>query len=145
MLYFAHFSFAFTSKARREKPQPWHGHFTALAEAADIQGALKKLEALVVETAQTSQLLGDVSEIFLESCVELKSVPRAGFVVHLAIEEGESVASISTTLPVVNRKYATAYHLAPDAVEGHDEFEPEPFVVVKRTGTAKKRASRKSR
>ena len=145
MFYLGHFSFAFTSRARREKPQAWHGHFTAVAEAADIQGALKKLEALVIGTAQTSELLGDVSEIFLESCVELKSVPRAGFVAHLAIEEGESVASISTTLPVVNRKHATSYHLGPDTEEGDDEFEPEPFVVVKRRGAAKKRASPKRR
>jgi len=56
---------------------------------------------LVVETAQTSELLRDVSEIFLESCVELESMPRAGFVAHVALEQGESLASISTTLPVV--------------------------------------------
>ena len=139
MLYLAHFSFAFTSRDRGHKPQPWHGYFTAVAEATDIEGALKKLEALVVETAQTSELLRDVSEIFLESCVELKSMPRAGFVAHVALEQGESLASISTTLPVVNRKDATSYHFEPDTMEDDEGFDAEPFVVVRRPRTAKKK------
>lgn len=143
MLYLGHFSFAMTSKARGHKPQPWHGYFTAAAEAPDIEGALKKLEALVLEAAQTSELLRDVSEIFLESCVELKSMPRTGFVAHVALEQGESVASISTTLPVVDRKYATSYHFEPDTAEGDEGFDAEPFVVVHRPRTAKKNAVRK--
>jgi len=142
MQYLAHFSFGLTSKERGHKPQAWHGYFTAVAEAPDIEGALKKLEALVVETVQTSELLRDVSEIFLESCVELKSMPRAGFVAHVALEQGESLASISTTLPVVNRKYATSYHFEPDTMEGHEGFDAEPFVVVRRPRTAKKKAAR---
>lgn len=143
MLYLGHFSFAFASNTRGQKAQPWHGYFTAVAEAPDVQAALKKLEALAVETAENLEVLKDVTEIFLESCVELKTMPRTGFVAHVALEEGESETGISTTLPIVNRKYATSYHLEPDSAEEHAEFDAEPFVVVRRPRTAKKKASRK--
>ena len=138
MLYIAHFSFSFESKARRQAPQPWHGYFTAVAEAPDVSAALRKLEALVRASAAESELFSDMSEIFLESCVELKSTPRAGFLAHVALEEGASIGSISTTLPSVARKYATSYHLEPDSAEDDGGFDAEPFVVLE-----KKRAARR--
>ena len=103
MLYVGHFSFSFQSKPSRKASQPWHGYFTAVVEAANVAGALKKLEVLAQKSAAASELFSDVSEIFLESCVELKSVPRTGFLAHVALEEGESLGSISTTLPGVDR------------------------------------------
>jgi hypothetical protein len=98
MLYVGHFSFSFQSRASRQKSQAWHGYFTAVAEAPNVAGALEKFEVIVRKSA-ASELFRDVSEIFLESCVELKSVPRIGFLAHVALEEGESLGSISTTLP----------------------------------------------
>lgn len=149
MIYIGHFSFSFESKLRRKPAQPWHGYFTAVAEAPNVSAALRKLEALVRTSAKSSELFSDVSEIFLESCVELKSVPRAGFLAHVALEEGESLGSISTTLPAVNRKYATSYHLEPESTDEDGGFDAEPFVVLKKArarkpaaGSRKKPASK---
>ena len=97
-----------------------------------MAGALKKLEVLAQKSAAASELFSDVSEIFLESCVELKSVPRTGFLAHVALEEGESLGSISTTLPVVDRKYASSYHFEPDSADEDGGFDAEPFVVLKK-------------
>jgi len=145
MLYVGHFSFSFQSRQSRKSSQSWHGNFTAVAEASNVAGALKKFTS-VVQKAGASELFRDVSEIFLESCVELKSVPRAGFIAHVTLDEGESLGSISTTLPGVNREYATSYHFEPDAAEEDGGFDAEPFVVLKKrkaAKTAKKTSARK--
>ena len=126
MLFIGHFSFAFESKVRRKPAQPWHGYFTAVVEARDVTAALAKLETLVLASTEGSELFSDVSEIFLESCVEVTSVA------HVALEEGESIGSISTTLPAVNRKYATSYHIEPETVDEDGGFDAEPFIVLKK-------------
>ncbi|HUR34601.1 MAG TPA: hypothetical protein VM032_12450 [Vicinamibacterales bacterium] len=137
MTYLGHFSFAFDSKPKRRRAQAWHGYFTAVVEAADVAGALQKFETLVLKSAATSELFSDVSEIFLESCVELRSIPRAGFLAHVALQEGESLGSISTTLPNVKRTQAASYHFEPDTVDEDGGFDAEPFVVLKKRKTAK--------
>lgn len=137
MLYLAHFSFSFDNKPRKKNPQAWHGYFTAVAEAKNVTGALKKFEALVIKSAETSELFSDVKEIFLESCVELKATPPAGFLAHVALEEGESAGSISTTLPGLNAKYATSYHFEPEQADEDGGFDAEPFVVIKKVKAPK--------
>jgi hypothetical protein len=140
MIYVGHFSFTCETRLSGKKRQPWHGYLTAVAEAPDIAGALKKLETIVTKSAQSSELFRDVSAIFMESCVELKSLPRTGFVAHVALEEGESLGSISTTLPDVDRKFATSYHFEPDSVDADGAFDAEPFIVLKKPKAVKSRA-----
>ncbi len=137
MLYLAHFSFSFENNPRKKNPQAWHGYFTAVAEAKNVEAVLTKFEALVIKSAESSELFADVKEIFLESCVELKSTPRAGFLAHVALEEGESLGSISTTLPGVDNKYATSYHFEPEQADEDGGFDAEPFVVLKKVKAAK--------
>ena len=143
MLYLGHFSFSFEPKPRQKKAQAWHGYFTAVTDAADATTALRKLEALIRKTAESSDLFSDVADIYLESCVELRATPREGFLAHLALEEGESRGSISTTLPGVNRRHARSYHYEPDTVDDDGTFEAEPFIELM-TKTPKKGAAQRS-
>ena len=101
-------------------------------------------KTLVLKSVEGSELFSDVAEIYLESCVELKSVPKAGFLAHVALEEGESLGSISTTLPSVNRKYATSYHLEPEQTDEDGAFDAEPFIVLKKTPAKKTAATKKA-
>ena len=78
-----------------------------------------------------------VKEGFLESCIELTSTPKAGFLAHVALEEGESLGSISTTLPGLDHKYATSYHFEPEQAAEDGGFDAEPFVVIKKVKGAK--------
>ena len=143
MLYLGHFSFSFEPKARQKNAQAWHGYFTAVTEAADATTALRKLEALIRKTAESSDLFSDVADIYLESCVELRSTPRAGFLAHLALEEGQTRGSISTTLPGVSRRHARSYHYEPDTVDDDGAFEAEPFIELM-TKSPKKGAPKRS-
>ena len=142
MLYLGHFSFSFESTPRRRKPQAWHGYFSAVAEAPSATIALQRLESLIRKTAESSDLFNDVADVYLESCIELRSTPRAGLVAHLALQEGESVGSISTTLPGVSRAHARSYHYEPDAVDADGAFEAEPFIELKSKAPAKRAASK---
>jgi hypothetical protein len=143
MLYIGHFSFSFESRGRGQATQPWHGYFTAVAEAPNVSSALKKLEALVRTSAESSELFTDVRDVYLESCVEVKSVPRGGFLAYVALEEGESLSTISMSLPDVKRESASSYHLEPEIVDDDGGFDAEPFVVVPGKRGAKKSASKR--
>jgi hypothetical protein len=143
MLYIGHFSFSFDTKVPRKAAQPWHGYFTTVAEAPNAEAALRKLDLLVRTAAASSELFSDVTEIFLESCIELKSVPRAGFLAHVALEEGESLGSISSTLPGLAQKYAVSYHLEPDSVDEDGGFDALPFIVFDKKGSAAKAGAKK--
>jgi hypothetical protein len=66
----------------------------------------------------------------------------------VALEEGESLGSISTTLPGVDRKYASSYHFEPDSADEDGGFDAQPFVVLKKrkpAARAKKTSKKTSR
>lgn len=129
MLFLGHFSFAYDSRLASRRAQPWHGHFTALAEARDVDGALEKFAALVEAFAQENDLLEDIDEIYLDSCIEVKKLPRAGLIGHLSLQEGYSPGGVSTTLPGTSEKNAVSYTLEPESEEEDGSYEPWPFMT----------------
>ena len=135
MLFLGHFSFAYDSRLGSRGAQPWHGHFTALVEARDVDAALEKFAALVEGFTQESDLLQDVEEIYLESCIEVKKLPRAGFIGHVSLQEGYSPGGISTTLPGTSEKNAVSYTLEPESEEEDGSYEPWPFMTFTRRRT----------
>lgn len=142
MLFLAHFSFSYDSRLGSRRAMPWHGHFTALAEARTVDAALEKFETLIHGLAAENDLLADIEEIYLDSCIEVKSIPRAGFIGQVNLQEGDSPGGISTTLPMTAQKNAVSYHLEPESEEADGSYEPWPFVVLKKR-TAKRKRTRK--
>jgi hypothetical protein len=132
MLFLGHFSFAYESRLASRRAEPWHGHFTALAEARNVDAALEKFGALIHEFAEKNDLLDDVEEIYLDSCIEVTSIPRSGFIGQVNLQEGDSPGGISTTLPRTAQKNAVSYHLEPDEQDPDGSYEPWPFVVLKK-------------
>ncbi len=76
MLFLGHFSFAYESRLASRRKEPWHGHFTAMAEARNVDAALEKFGALIHDLAEKNDLLDDVEEIYLDSCIEVTTIPR---------------------------------------------------------------------
>ena len=149
MLFLGHFSFAYESRIASRRAEPWHGHLTALAEARNVDAALEKFGALLHDLAEKNDLLDDVEEIYLDSCIEVSSIPRSGFIGQVNLQEGDSPGGISTTLPRTAEKNAVSYHLEPEAQEADGSYEPWPFVILKKkkaksraTSKAKKKGSR---
>ncbi len=143
MLFLGHFSFAYESRLASRRAEPWHGHFTALAEARNVDAALEKFGALIHEFAEKHDLLDDVEEIYLDSCIEVSAIPRAGFIGQVNLQEGDSPGGISTTLPRTAEKNAVSYHLEPESEEADGSYEPWPFVVLKKKKASKAKKSAK--
>ena len=142
MLFLGHFSFAYESRIASRRAEPWHGHFTALAEARNVDAALEKFGALIHDFAEKNDLLDDVEEIYLDSCIEVNSIPRTGFIGQVNLQEGDSPGGISTTLPRTAEKNAVSYHLEPEVQEADGSYEPWPFVVLKKK---KKKKAKKAK
>jgi hypothetical protein len=140
MLYVGHFSF---TTAPTDEDGPSHGVFTIAAEAGDVNAALEKLRALVVRLKEEDDTLDDVTEVYLDSCVEVRSLPDAGLMTYWIKWPHEETSSISTGLRWAEGDEAVGYSVLPDDEDEdehvHDEacdhehddeteFEVEPFV-----------------
>ena len=142
MLFLGHFSFSYESRLASRRAMPWHGHFTAVAEARNVDAALEKFSALIHDLAAQNDLLTVVEEIYLDSCIEVNAIPRAGFIGQVNLQEGDSPGGISTTLPRTAEKHAVSYHLEPESEEADGSYEPWPFVVLKKKAAKKKSAKK---
>jgi hypothetical protein len=130
MIYLGHFS------CRSEKFAPqaasWHGYFTYVAEAESVENALRKFQAQLRRLARTTSLFSDVDEVYLGSCIEIKSIRKAGFLAYYKETRGECNEAISTSLLGVgpNDRDVTAYQFTgkrfADDVAGPAT---QPFVV----------------
>src|SRR5256712_13694688 len=70
---------------------------TAIGEFA-MYRALDKFDALLRRLARTSTVFSEVAEVYLDSCIEIKSIPRNGFMTYYKETRGECNESISTSL-----------------------------------------------
>jgi hypothetical protein len=96
MHYIGHFSF---EDHLSETEQHFHGYFTCVVDATDMDSALEKLRDLVVSLKRNDKdILGDVREVFLDSCIEIKSVPTAGFLGYFLEWRGEPLGMISSSV-----------------------------------------------
>jgi hypothetical protein len=143
MLYLGHFSF---TTAPTDEDGPSHGVFTCCADAEGVDAALEKLRALVLRLKEEDDTLDDVSEVYLDSCVEVRTMPEAGMMSYWIKWPHEETSSISTGLRWAGDDEAVGYSVLPDDddhdhgedhadhVHGDDEadddegYEVEPFV-----------------
>ena len=133
MLYLGHFSFA-EEEGTGESAQSdsWHGYFTCVAEADDVEAAVRKFKVLLRRLRDRDDMFDGVQRIYLDSCIEIHSIPAAGFLAHLSLREGKDIGDISTSIRGATEEQAVAFHLESD--EENEDGEPqesEPFIVFK--------------
>lgn len=112
----------------QEGPDDWHGRFSAVVEAHDPPGARKKFEELIKTALSTTELFNNVQRVYLNACIEVKTVPRSGFLAYIELLPGSGsppMGGIMTALPGVAREHAAAYGVYPDS-----EFADAPFVMA---------------
>ena len=134
MLYIGHFSFV-ESLADEEGQGTSIGAFQCLAEADDIDTALEKLKAIIVDLHERGDMFDEIEDIFLDSCVEVRHVPEDGMLTHFQewTVQCSRVGSISTDVPGVGQDCAAVFRCGPEAdlddEEVEAEVEVEPFVT----------------
>ena len=146
MLYLGHFSFEPLERHRRSS-EAWHGYFTCVVEAAEMDDALTHFHRLISTLRETDgELFEDVTEVHLEACVEIRSVPRAGFLAFYNVLEGENRGGIATTIRGATDREAVAVRIgSPDEEDSDEGHEVEPFVVFQRTRGRHRRPSASAR
>jgi hypothetical protein len=138
MLYVAHFSF---SKEPVKDPlpesvesEPWYGSCTCVVDAESIDAALEKLKALLHELRNTQDLFDGLHEIYLDACVEIRSLPAGGCLTYYGQHSGKQPSGIFTGMRGVSEEQADVYHFAPEGYREGDEYSDEPFVVFGPSG-----------
>jgi hypothetical protein len=123
MLYIGEFNFM-------EEDGQHHGHCTCVAEAEDVDAALEKFESILRSLKNDGELFGDVEDVYLDSCVEISSIPAAGFLAHYTVYDGEKHGSISTSIRGAEPDQCSAYSLdePEDNEEQEEGYEEEPFL-----------------
>ena|SRR5207249_6182535 len=130
MIYLGHFS----CRSDKSAPQAanWHGYFTYVAEAESVEDALRKIQAQLRRLARTTSIFSDVEEVYLDSCIEIKSIRKTGFLAYYKEMRGECNEAISTSLLGVGPKDrdVSAYQFTGERF-ADDVAEPaiQPFVV----------------
>jgi hypothetical protein len=126
MMYVGHFSFSGDGGA------PWHAFFTCVVDAADVDAAVGKFKRLIRDVARRGDVFGGVSEIYMDSCIELRSLPKGGLMTYVTIRDGEDTGGISAALLGATSRSAVAYSWSPDPAEESTEPRPiEPFVRLR--------------
>lgn len=127
MLYISHLSF------RTERPGegPWHGYFTCVVDGSGVEAALDKTRELIRRVKAEDDVFGDIDAVYLESCVEVRSVPEDGFIASFQEWDGDTQGSMVASVRGASADHAVAYGWAAD---GDDEEEAaqdwdEPFVT----------------
>lgn len=144
MLYLGHFSFVYESRIGGKRLEPWHGHLTTVAEARTVPEALRKFSAIIEKMATDGhEVFDDVEELFLESCIEVKKMPRAGFVAQVDLQQGATDVGITATLPDTPQRYAVSFHLEPESEDKDGTYEPRPFMTLRKR--ARRRGAKRSR
>ena len=133
MTFVGHFSFAGDNR------EPWHALFTCVVEAEDIDAAVGKFKRLIRGAARRGDVFDGASEIYMDSCIEIRSLPSGGLMTYLTIRQGEDVGGVSASLLGVTERRAVAYSWGPRV--GADSAEPrpvEPFLRLRpKRGKAK--------
>jgi hypothetical protein len=130
MIYLGHFSFATYGFDTPGGSPTWHGYFTCAAEAASVEKALEKFEALLLRVNRSGNIFTDVKEVYLDACVEIRAVPRRGFLSFFCETRGECQERIATSLAGTSGKNASSYELATTTAAGKGgAFVVEPFLV----------------
>ena len=134
MVYLGHFSFenhdtVIPAESLLQSPSSWRGFFSCMAEAESVERALNKFEILLHRLARTSTVLSDVDEVYLDSCIEIQSIPKNGFMAYYKEMCGNQ--SLSTSLVGVKSNHRLAvYELTGHrCADNGEHFVAEPFLV----------------
>jgi hypothetical protein len=124
MLYLGHFYFDGEDSSGEESC----GHFTCLAEAVDIDAAVKKFKDQIYEMKENEGLFDGYVSIYVDDIIEIEKVPEEAIAVDFISSSGDPPKSVGCSLPSEHCEGCTVYDWIPEGAEDDEDFEAEPFV-----------------
>lgn len=133
MIYTGHFTFFkdATNPPPFSQSDECHGHFTAVTEAESYEQALERFRALIARLHSEEDFLDGMTDIFLDACVECRSIPEAGFLTYYQERYGTMRGSISTSVVGADEHQAVECSGAFKDDEEDDESSCPPFVSLR--------------
>ena len=107
MLYVGHFSFP--HRTPDGKAEDAHGFLTLLVDADDVDVALAKFKRFIRNLLKQHEVFAGIEEIYLDTCIHVRSIPRKGLLTHVTIRAGEDIGGISASIIGAGRRTAIAY------------------------------------
>jgi hypothetical protein len=129
MIYVGHFSFDESGSGNDAR----HGYFSGLVQAGDIDSAVERFKARILELKDKHEAMQSVVAVYIEDIVQFEDVPDRPVITRLQSCEGPFPRSISRSLPDSDSKAIQAYGFRADVQtlqESGDESYPEmtPFM-----------------
>jgi hypothetical protein len=109
MLYVLHCSFSQETDATEDADSGSHGYFTCLQDATDVDDAISKTKTLIRRLHGRDLVFSSATEIYLESCTEVRKLPEGGLLTRWTSERGYDACTIACDLPGAPKRAATAY------------------------------------
>jgi hypothetical protein len=130
MLYLGHFYFNETAQETAlQQRGPAHGYFTCIAEAGDAEAAIDKFKTLLRTLHREGDLFEHVREVYLDACVEIRSIPKQGFLAYFTSRQGEDLGGISTAIRGASEREAVGFDVGTEDAASGQPRPVEPFVV----------------
>jgi hypothetical protein len=133
MIYVGHFSFKCPDRA--QDADACLGYFTCIVEAESVKKAGNRFQLLLRRVRRSSTAFDELESVYLDSCIEIRSIPRNGFLAYFSEIRGDSLGGISTELIGVaeNSKHVSAYHVVEHpSKEDAESVLLEPFLTFDR-------------
>ena len=124
MLYLAHLSFD-----GEYKGEPTHGWFTCMVEADDIEASVDEFHHLITKLQKDEDIFQFVTKVYLEDIIQIRQVPKEGFLGHYSSSPGEAPPSIATTCWGDTDSYCESF--SPISSDNEESQEIEPFIVFR--------------
>jgi hypothetical protein len=96
MLYLGHFTFD-TPHRSEDDDDPQHGYFSVLAQADDVDAAFESFRRLIPRVGRNQEIFETGTQVWLDSCVEVRRLPPEGLLAHMVVALGEH-GSMSASL-----------------------------------------------
>ncbi len=120
MLYLGHFTFDPPAEDDEDEEDSRHGYFSVLAQAESVDEAFDKFRALIPSARVRRDVFAPGTQVWLDSCVEVRSLPPEGVIAHMVVALGEE-GSLSASLVGAARGVGGAYGWGADDAERDDE------------------------
>ena len=75
---------------------------------------MDKCQLLLRRLRKTSHVVDEVASVHLDSCIEIRSIRKSGFLAYFNEIRGECVGAVSTELVEVGAEQVSAYHIGED-------------------------------
>jgi hypothetical protein len=117
MLYLGHFTFDAPHRDN-DDDEPQHGYFSVLAQADDVDAAFDTFRRLIPRVGRNQEIFEAGTQVWLDSCVEVRKLPADGLLAHMVVALGEH-GSMSASLVGAPAGTGEAYGWGVDPDDAH--------------------------